>query len=86
MVPPFPMDLSVSKSNEGDKKIFVGVLRDISDCKSSELAMELANRERNLILNSAGEGIYGLDMEGNTTQLSSIRQHAKFWGTQKKNF
>ena len=67
MVPPFPMDLSVSKSNEGDKKIFVGVLRDISDCKSSELAMELANRERNLILNSAGEGIYGLDMEGNTT-------------------
>ncbi len=63
----FPMELSVSESTENDKKIFVGVLRDISERKASELAMELANRERNLILNSAGEGIYGLDIEGKTT-------------------
>jgi PAS domain S-box-containing protein len=63
----FPMELSVSESTENDKKIFVGVLRDISERKANELAMELANRERNLILNSAGEGIYGLDLEGKTT-------------------
>ena len=63
----FPMELSVSETTENDKKIFVGVLRDISERKASELAMELVNRERNLILNSAGEGIFGLDLEGNTT-------------------
>ncbi len=63
----FPMELSVSESAENDQKIFVGILRDISDRKANELAMELANRERNLILNSAGEGIYGLDIEGKTT-------------------
>jgi PAS domain S-box-containing protein len=62
-----PLELCVSESTENDKKIFVGVLRDISERKASELAMELANRERNLILNSAGEGIYGLDIEGRTT-------------------
>jgi len=63
----FPMELSVSESIENNKKIFVGILRDISERKASELAMKLANRERNLILNSAGEGIYGLDLEGKTT-------------------
>jgi PAS domain S-box-containing protein len=63
----FPIELCVSESTENDKKIFVGVLRDISERKANELAMELANRERNLILNSAGEGIYGLDIEGKTT-------------------
>jgi PAS domain S-box-containing protein len=63
----FPMELSVSESTETDQKIFVGILRDISERKANELAMELANRERNLILNSAGEGIYGLDLNGNTT-------------------
>jgi PAS domain S-box-containing protein len=63
----FPMELSVSETTENDKKIFVGVLRNISERKNNELAMELANRERNLILNSAGEGIYGLDIEGKTT-------------------
>ncbi|MGK0179462.1 MAG: PAS domain S-box-containing protein [Nitrospinales bacterium] len=63
----FPMELSVSESIDNDKKIFVGVLRDISERKANELAMALANRERDLILNSAGEGIYGLDLEGKTT-------------------
>lgn len=63
----FPMELSVSETTENDKKIFVGVLRDISERKANELAMELANRERNLILNSAGEGIFGINLEGNTT-------------------
>jgi PAS domain S-box-containing protein len=62
-----PLELCVSESTENDKKIFVGVLRDISERKANELAMELANRERNLILNTAGEGIYGLDLEGKTT-------------------
>jgi len=63
----FPLELSVSEATENNKKIFAGVLRDISERKATEMAIESANRERNLILNSAGEGIYGLDMEGKTT-------------------
>jgi len=63
----FPLELSVSESIEDDKKIFVGILRDISERKLNELAIESANRERNLILNTAGEGIYGLDLKGNIT-------------------
>ncbi len=63
----FPMELSVSESTTNDEKVFVGILRNISDRKSNEKAIESANRDRNLILNSAGEGIFGLDLEGKTT-------------------
>ncbi len=63
----FPMELSVSESTENDQKVFVGVLRNISERKAHERAIESAHRERNLILNSAGEGIYGVDLNGETT-------------------
>ncbi len=70
----FPMELSVSESIVNDKQSFLGIIRDISERKNageevqkSQNAIELVHRERNLILNSAGEGIYGLDNEGVTT-------------------
>ncbi|MBC8283011.1 MAG: PAS domain S-box protein [Nitrospinae bacterium] len=63
----FPLELSVSESFTNKEKVFVGVLRNISERKATEKAIESANRERNLILDSAGEGIFGLDLEGNTT-------------------
>ncbi|MBT5469642.1 MAG: PAS domain S-box protein, partial [Nitrospina sp.] len=63
----FSMELSVSESFTDDERVFVGVLRNISERKATEKAIESANRERNLILNSAGEGIYGLDIKGMTT-------------------
>ena len=56
------------------KNSFLGIIRDISERKNAEeearksqKAIESVNRERNLILNSAGEGIYGIDNEGVTT-------------------
>lgn len=63
----FPLELSVSESTVNEEKVFVGVLRNISERKSTEMAIEAAYRERNLILNSAGEGIFGLDLDGKTT-------------------
>ncbi|MEK9628506.1 MAG: PAS domain S-box protein [Nitrospinota bacterium] len=63
----FPMEICVSESTTDEEKVFVGVLRDISERKAHEQAIDDANRERNLIFNSAGEGIYGIDLEGNTT-------------------
>lgn len=70
----FPMELSVSESIVNGKQSFLGIIRDISERKEveeeahkSQKAIESVHRERNLILNSAGEGIYGLDNEGMTT-------------------
>ena len=93
----FPVELSVSESIVNGKQRFLGMIRDVSERKaaeeearSSQKAIELVSRERNLILNSAGEGIYGLDLQGITTfvnpaackmlgytqdELLGIRQH-----------
>ncbi len=44
-----------------------GIDRDITQRKQSEEAMENLRRQRELFLNSAGEGILGLDPQGNHT-------------------
>lgn len=70
----FSMELSVSESIVNDKQSFLGIIRDVSERKiaeeeaqRSQKAIESVHRERNLILNSAGEGIYGLNDKGMTT-------------------
>jgi diguanylate cyclase (GGDEF)-like protein/PAS domain S-box-containing protein len=44
-----------------------GVMVDITERKEAEEALDWHRRRHELILNSAGEGIYGLDEEGRTT-------------------
>ena len=40
--------------------------RDISDRKNAEIELKRVSRQQELILNAAGEGILGLDANGNT--------------------
>ena len=44
---------------------------DITELKQAEQAMRESEEKNRLILNSAGEGIYGLDLEGKTTFVNS---------------
>lgn len=61
----FPCELSVAESVEhGRHRIFVGIIRDISERKQAENALEHLYRQNELILNAAGEGIFGIDREG----------------------
>jgi PAS domain S-box-containing protein len=48
----------------------VAVCRDITGQKEAEFALNTLNRQHNLILKSAGEGIYGLDKEGRITFIN----------------
>jgi PAS domain S-box-containing protein len=48
----------------------VAVCRDITEQKEAEVALNALNRQYNLILKSAGEGIYGLDKEGRITFIN----------------
>lgn len=62
----FPGDLVISEFWLDDKRYFSGVVRDISDKKKTEKALGDSQRRNQLILESAGEGIYGLDLKGHT--------------------
>ena len=62
----FPLELSLSTWTVDDQRFFTGILRDISDRKSAEMELKRVSRRQELILNAAGEGIYGIDADGMT--------------------
>lgn len=62
----FPLELSLSTWTVDDQRFFTGILRDISDRKSAEMELKRVSRRQELILNAAGEGIYGIDADGVT--------------------
>lgn len=61
--------LSVSRIEgvESEPAFAVGVVEEITENREAKQEIERLNRQNRLILDSAGEGIYGLDREGNTT-------------------
>ena len=62
----FPADLAISEFWLGDKRYFSGVVRDLSERKKAEKDLIDSQRLNQLVLESAGEGIYGLDINGYT--------------------
>jgi two-component system, cell cycle sensor histidine kinase and response regulator CckA len=58
---------SLLKGRNGDLSAIEGTLFDITDRKNAEQMLDQLKRQNELILNSAGEGIQGLDLQGNTT-------------------
>ncbi len=63
----FPVDLSVSRVHMGSRQVCTLIIRDITKRIESEEAIKRLLRHIQLILHSAGEGIYGLDLQGKTT-------------------
>jgi PAS domain S-box-containing protein len=64
---PVEMSASVMKDGDGKPIGFVNITRDITERKLAEEALERLRRQNELILNSAGEGILGLDLRGRHT-------------------
>jgi PAS domain S-box-containing protein len=63
----FPIELSLATWKTATGSYYSGIIRDISERKKAALALEKLQRQHTLILNQAGEGIYGVDVWGNTT-------------------
>ena len=53
--------------------------RDVTQRKRAEEALEQIRRQNELILNSAGEGIYGVDLQGNTTFVNPAAVRMTEW-------
>ncbi len=54
-------------NDEGEVTHFVAMTADITEAKKLAITLEEERKHNELILNSAGEGIFGLDLEGKVT-------------------
>ena len=63
----------------GPTDVLFGVGRDVTQQRESEQAVERLRRQNELILSSAGEGIYGLDLEGRTTFVNPAAARMIGW-------
>ncbi len=72
------LEISVNVLHDAGEKILVGFARDITERKHAEEALARLTREQKLILDSAAEGIAGLDPHGNITFINPAA--ARFFG------
>ncbi|HET6674301.1 MAG TPA: PAS domain S-box protein [Nitrospiraceae bacterium] len=67
----FPLELSLATWKTGGQWLYSGIIRDITERRRAEDALDRLRRQHALILTQAGEGIYGLDADGNTTFVNT---------------
>ncbi len=63
----FPLAISVSQWVVAEGKFFTAVIRDLTSHKQAQSRLAQLHERNELILDSAAEGIIGLDMQGNHT-------------------
>lgn len=66
---------SVLRDPEGKIEGALGAARDVTETRKAEAAMARLSRQNQMILNSAGEGIYGTDALGNITFVNPAAAH-----------
>ena len=79
----FPMEMSLGETHEEGARLFTGVIRDITERKRFEEALERLSRQHELVLNSAGEGIFGLDLHGNATFVNPAAARMTGWDAEE---
>lgn len=67
----FPLELSLATWRTGGQSFYSGIIRDVTERRRAEDALDRLRRQHALILTQAGEGIYGLDTAGNTTFVNT---------------
>ena len=63
----FSIELSLATWKTGTGNFYSGIIRDISQRKETERALDELRRRHSLILTQAGEGIFGIDRQGLAT-------------------
>lgn len=78
---PFWNELTINPvfDDEGTLIHFVGLQTDVTARKQAEVTLERLQRQNELILNSAGEGIYGLDQTGILTFINPAAARMLGW-------
>ena len=63
----FPVELAIVPTERDGKRAFIAYLRDISERKALEAEQSRLADTNRLLLDSTGEGIYGIDIQGRFT-------------------
>ncbi|MFQ5976112.1 MAG: PAS domain-containing protein, partial [Candidatus Hydrothermarchaeales archaeon] len=63
----FPIELTLFKFETMERRFVTAIIRNITERKKVEEELADISKKNELILEAAGEGIYGLDLEGKTT-------------------
>lgn len=67
----------------GERRCAIGTGIDIAERRRTEETVRLLNRQNELILKSAGEGIYGVDLNGNMTFINPSAANMIGWDVQE---
>jgi diguanylate cyclase (GGDEF)-like protein/PAS domain S-box-containing protein len=78
---PFWNELTINPVFDEHGKLinFIGLQTDVTDRKQAEETLERLRHRHELILNSAGEGIYGVDLQGNATFVNPAAARMVGW-------
>jgi diguanylate cyclase (GGDEF)-like protein/PAS domain S-box-containing protein len=78
---PFWNELMISPvfNSEGTLTHFIGLQTDATERQQAQQTLEKLRHRNELILNSAGEGIYGLDLQGNATFVNPAAARMLGW-------
>ena len=77
----FPIELSLATWKTEAGSFYSGIIRDITERKRAAQALEQLRHQHTLILTQAGEGIYGIDLDGNATFVNPSAKSSCGCGT-----
>ena len=75
----FPIELSLASWRAKEGAFFSGIIRNITRRKKAEESVVRLSHQNALILDAAGEGIFGLDLEGRTTFVNATAARMLEW-------
>ncbi|MBS0171791.1 MAG: PAS domain S-box protein [Nitrospira sp.] len=75
----FPIELALASWSTHDGVFFSGIIRNIRRRKQAEEAVVRLSHQNALILDSAGDGIFGLDLEGRATFVNATAARMLGW-------
>ena len=79
----FPLELSLATWKSHGRSFYSGIIRDITERRQSEEALDRLRRQHALILTQAGEGIYGLDRLGHSTFVNTAASKLLGYATEE---
>ena len=75
----FPIELSLASWRTHEGVFFSGIIRNIHRRKQAEEAIVRLSHQNALILDSAGEGIFGVDLDGRATFVNATAARILGW-------